>query len=340
MMQTLGTRDVLRCILLNVPKGPNLACPSQCLTADKPASNPILWKETLAQRRERVTLASWDGPRLAGLASAHMRSGYRAWEIDRLFLAGDAGNSSPDDSPFYTAPLTRGEDAGNRIANPNTVALELLEQMARETGKLYAERVFLRLPVKSRIYVLARQAGYFPYYEETLMESGALLEPQRPEPQRPEPRHQASQPENLREETPEDHFPLFQLYCAATPQPVRTAVGMTFDQWRDAQEPSSHRQSWVLKRDGRVLARLAISWCGQVKGGEVMVAPSNPELWSEMVEWALNQGGMHRWLVPDYQDMVSRLLLRRQFRAVSSYSVMIKTVAVPVARPGMVTVEA
>ncbi|PKB72499.1 MAG: hypothetical protein BZY75_06570 [SAR202 cluster bacterium Io17-Chloro-G7] len=333
-MQTLRTRDVLRCILLNVPKGPNLACPSQCVTGDKPASNPILWKETLAQRRERVTVASWDGPRLAGLASARIRSGYRAWEIDRLFLAGNAGNSSPHDSPFYTAPLTRGEDTGDHIANPNTVALELLEQMARETGKLHAERVFLRLPVKSRIFVLARQAGYFPYYEETLMESGVSLEPQRPEPQH------ASQLVNLRESTPEDHFPLFQLYCAATPQPVRTAVGMTFDQWRDAQEPAGNRQSWVLKGDGRLLARLAISCCGQVKCGEVMAAPSNPELWSELVEWALNQGGMHRWLVPDYQDMVSRLLLRRQFRAVSSYSVMIRTVAAPVARLGMVTVEA
>ena len=330
MMRTLRRRDVLRCILFNVPKGPNLACPSQCLTGDKPASNPILWKETLAQRRERVTVASWDGSRLAGLASAHIRSGHRAWEIDRLFLAGADGDLSISDEPFSTAPLRRDEESQHVNANPNKVALELLEQIARETGQLKAERIFLRLPAKSRIFLLARQAGFFPYYEETLLESGGPVEPQQP----------AKTPENWGELTPEDYYPLFQLYCAATPQPVRTAVGMTFYQWRDAQEPVGNRQTWISKCDGKVVSRLGLSSCGQVMTGEVLADPSNPELWAELVGWALNQGGTHRWLVPDYQEMVSTLLLRRQFRVVSSYSVMIKTVAALVAKPGMLTVEA
>lgn len=330
MMQTLRTRDILRCILLNVPKGPNLACPSQCITGDKPASNPNLWKETLAQRGERVTVASWDGSRLAGLASARIRSGRRAWEIDRLFLACGEWDLSTDGDPFSIAPISRDEDGQHPNANPNLVALELLEQIARETGQLKAERIFLRVSTKSRIFTLARQAGFFPYYEETLLESGGDVEPQQPAPQ----------PENWQELTNEDYYSLFQLYCNATPQPVRTAVGMTFDQWRDSQESLRHRQTWISKRDGRVVARLGLSRCGQVKGGEVLADPGNPEMWEALVAWAMNQGGMHRWLVPDYQEMVSRLLLRRQFRVVASYSVMIKTVAAPVARPGMVTVEA
>lgn len=330
-MQTLRTRDVFRCILLNVPKGPNLACPSQCLTGDKPASNPVLWKETLAQRRERVTVASWDGPRLAGLASARIRSGHRAWEIDRLFLACDSEDLSTNGDPFPSAPIGRGDESQHINSNPNLVALELMEQIARETGPLKAERIFLRLPTKSRVFTLARQAGFFPYYEETLLESAGALEPQQ---------HPATPPENWQESSPEDNFSLFQLYCAATPQPVRTAVGMTFDQWRDAQEPPGHRQTWISKCDGRVVARLGLSWRGPMMGGEVMADPGSPEMWAAMVEWALNQGGTQRWLVPEYQEMVGSLLLRRQFRMVSSYSVMIKTVAAPVARPGMVTVEA
>ena len=330
MIQALRTRDVLRCILLNVPKGPNLACPSQCITGNKTASNPTLWKETLASRRERVTVASWKGPRLQGLASARMRSGHRAWEIDRLFLAGDAGGGSINGAPFSNDPISRGKESPNPNASPNTLALELLEQIARETGQLKAERIFLRLSANSRIFVLARQAGYFPYYEETLLESHVAVEPQEP----------ATPPENWRELTPEDHYSLFQLYCAATPQPVRTAVGITFDQWRDAQESTGHRQSWVSKSNGKVVARLGLSWRGKVMGGEVLAEPGNPGLWAALVEWALNQGGMQRWLVPDYQEMVSSLLLRRQFQEVSRYSVMIKTVAAPVAKPGMVTVEA
>ena len=338
MMQTLRTRDVLRCILLNVPKGPNLACPSQCITGNKTASNPILWKETLALRRERVTVASWKGPRLQGLASARMRSGHRAWEIDRLFLAGDAGDVSINGDAlsgesFSNNPLSRYEESPRHNPSPNLVALELLEQIARETGELKAERIFLRIPADSRIFILARQAGYFPYYEETLLESGVPGVPM-------EPQQLASPPENWRELTAEDYYPLFQLYCAATPQPVRTAVGLTFDQWRDAQECTGHRESWISKSNGKVLARLGLSWRGQVMGGEVLADPGNPELWAASVEWALNKGGMQKWLVPDYQEMVSSLLLRRQFQAVSRYNVMIKTVVAPVAKPGMVTVEA
>ncbi|HIN04751.1 MAG TPA: hypothetical protein EYM65_00730, partial [Dehalococcoidia bacterium] len=171
MMQTLRARDVLRCIIQNVPKGPNLACPSQCLTGDKPVSNPILWKETLAQRRERVTVASWDGPRLAGLASARIRSGQRAWEVDRLFLACDSGDLLTGAEPFSSAPINRESQGQQTNANPNLVALELLEQIARETGQLRAERIFLRVSTKSRIFLLARQVGFFPYYEENLLES-------------------------------------------------------------------------------------------------------------------------------------------------------------------------
>jgi len=329
-MQTLRARDVLRCIIQNVPKGPNLACPSQCLTGDKPVSNPILWKETLAQRRERVTVASWDGPRLAGLASARIRSGQRAWEVDRLFLACDSGDLLTGAEPFSSAPINRESQGQQTNANPNLVALELLEQLARETGQLRAERIFLRVSTKSRIFLLARQVGFFPYYEENLLESSTPWEPQTG----------AMPPENWSEATPEDAFSLFQLYCAATPQSVRTAVGMSFDQWQDSQEPLGHRQTWISKVDGKVLARLSLSRCGQVKVGGVLAHPDNPELWEKAVDWALSQGRKHRWLVPDYQEMVSSLLLRRQFRLVSSYNVMIKTVAVPVARPGMVAVEA
>ena len=70
MMQTLRSSDVLRCILLNVPKGPNMAYSMEGLACGKAVSKSIVWKETLAGRRQRVTLAQWDGFHLAGLASA------------------------------------------------------------------------------------------------------------------------------------------------------------------------------------------------------------------------------------------------------------------------------
>ena len=75
-------------------------------------------------------------------------------------------------------------------------------------------------------------------------------------------------------------------------------------------------------------------------GGEGVERGGTAGVLAAWVEWSMRQGGVQRWLVPDYQEMVSNLLLSRQFRAVSRYSVMIKTVAAPVAKPGMVTAEA
>ena len=200
----------------------------------------------------------------------------------------------------------------------------------REAGERRAERVFLRLPPRSPIFKLAQRAGFFPYFEETLMESrsadgandarSGLLD--------------------WRELLPEDNYSLFQLYCATTPQPIRAGTGLTFDQWRDAQGSRGRRSDWILKRDGRVVAWVGLSKYGKPTVAEVLVTPASPELWEPVVERALCEGGTHSWLVPDYQQTVGNLLLRRQFREVARYSVMIKTVAAAVAKPAMAAVEA
>ena len=108
-MQTLRPSDVLRCMLRNLPKGTNLACSAKGVIGGKLEANPLLWPllctETLAQRQNRVTVLKWadrdssEGP-LAGLASARVRSGYRAWELDRLYLANNPMMASP--SPHLT----------------------------------------------------------------------------------------------------------------------------------------------------------------------------------------------------------------------------------------------
>ncbi len=319
-MQTFRSSDIFRCVLLNLPKGTNLVFTSDLITGNKPASNSVLWKETFAQRRQRATVAQWDGNHLTGLASARARSGHRAWEVDRLYLDIDFGESLSNQS----------SDGLGRHPDLNTFALELFEYIVREAGERRAERIFLRLPPRSPISKLAQRAGFFPYFEETLMESrradgangagSGLLDWQ--------------------ELLPEDNYSLFQLYCAATPQPIRAGTGLTFDQWRDAQGSRGRRSDWVLKRDGRVVAWVGLSKHGEATGAEVLVAQASPELWEPAVERALSKGGTHTWLVPDYQETVGNLLLRRQFREVAQYCVMIKTVAAAVAKPAIAAVEA
>ena len=324
MMQTLRPSDVLRCILHNLPKGANLACPAKAIASDKPEANSLLWKETLAQRRNRVTVLKWadrnsSKTSLACLASARVRSGYRAWELDRLFLPSDSGDG-----------VATGSSHVNGIMRPQTIALELLDGIVLEIGARRAERVLLRIPSGSPMFTLARQAGFFPYFEETLLEKLTDF------PQRNLVASQVPWQDLL----PEDQYSLFQLYCAATPQPVRTAMGLTFDQWRDNQDWGGRHRNLVAKHGGKVVAWLGLSRCGQVTSVEGLVQPGMPELWESLVERSMEQGAPHRWLVPDYQDSMTQLLLRRHFTEVAYYTVMIKMVAVPVGKHGMATVEA
>ena len=352
MMQTLSTGDIVRCILFNQPKGPNLAYTMQGLTSGRAATRYSVWKETLAQRHQRVTVARWDGVQLAGLVSAHVRSGHRAWEIDQLFLSDDqAGDQANDqanaranvqasnradsqDRHFYSENGRRGNIGQERKSDPQLVALEILEYMVQQAGESNAERVFLRLPFDTPIFAAARRAGFFPRYEEVLLESRIDRQPGS------QSQSNSTLGSHWEELSPEDNYSLFQLYCAATPQPVRTAVGLTFDQWRDSQEYLSQRRSWVSKRNGKVVGWLGLSRCGRATAAEAMAHPEFPELWEGLVERALYQGGLVRWLVPDYQEPAAGLPVRRQFHDTARYLMMIKTVAVPVGRPEMATVEA
>ena len=79
---------------------------------------------------------------------------------------------------------------------------------------------------------------------------------------------------------------------------------------------------------------------------------SNSRLWEEslaqrrhrvnevLVAQTVDQGGRQSWLVPDYQKEIPGLLLKRRFKEVARYCMMIKTVAVPVLSHGMAPVEA
>ncbi len=316
MMQTSRISDALRGVLLNAPRGPNLACPRVSVSSMRPLRNATLWKEVLAQRRDRVTVAWWDGLHLRGLASAHIRTGYRAWEIDRLYLL--------DGCVRTRANGYRGNDSSY------TAAPELLERMVQMAGERRAERVFLRVPSKSPLLSLARRSGFFPYFEETLLE-GRGGQSQR----------DGASAAELQERLPEYDHALFQLFCAATPQQVRVGLGLTFDQWLHAQEPRPQgRREWVTKNGGRITGWLGLGSRGRVEEGDLLAHPDFPELLPGLLEAALGPPGLQRWLVPNYQEVTTSLLLRHGFREVACYTMLIKTLAIPVMCRGLAPVEA
>ena len=316
-METVRVTDAVRCLLQNVPKGPNLACPKGSLLSAKEPGHTTLWRETLARRRDRITIVSWDGLRLSGLVSARTRAGRRVWEVDRLY-----GPSLPNRVPTNGRPSNE---------SPAPVFLALLEELVQAVGSRDCERVLVRLPWNSPIVDLVRRAGFFPYFEESLLEG----------------RLRGSKPDGLaptgplQERLPQDDYPLFQLFCAATPQPVRVGLGLTFDQWRDAQERQSQAtREWVLQYEDRITGWLRLRTHQGVEEGIVMAHPDHPDSLQTIIQAALARNGLHKWLVPDYQEMERTLLLRRGFRETARYTALIKTLAAPVTRPGMAAVEA
>lgn len=313
MMETFHIGDALRCVLLNEPRGPNLACSPDALSGPAAFGKMTLWRDILRQRRHRVTLGWWEGFRLASLASVRAGAGLRVWEVDHLHLP-----ASPEEAP---------SDGGYDQENPR--CYELLEQLARTVGQQAGERIFLRLPADSPAVPLARRAGFFPYFEETVLE-GQAGSPKAGGP-----------PVSCRERWPQDDHALFQLFAAATPPQVRAALGLTFDQWQGARDlhPRWSRE-WVSPHNGRITGWLGLSSRSGVVQGQLLVHPDHPEVGPALMGLGLARGGFQRWLVADYQGSVTDRLGRCGFREVARYALLVKTVTARVLSRGMAPVEA
>ena len=317
MIQAFRISDVLRCIFLNMHEGPNLVWPRDGFSGAEPPGKGTLWKETLVQRRNRVTLAKWGGAQLLGLVSASARTEDRVWELDRLFL--------PHDSVAFRCPPAQRNEPWQAYSK------ELLGVLMEEVGQRRAERIFLRLPSRSPIFPIARSAGFSSYVEETVLEGwgrGTRAAP-------------AMTPVQLREKAPQDDHGVFQLFSDATPQSVRVVTGLTFNQWIDTRKSGRRaRTEWVAESDGRITGWLGLTQRRWGVRAEALVHPGKPDLWEVLVERALARKGLLRWLVPEYQELVASLLLRREFHEVAQYTLLIKTLAVPVVDRRMAPVEA
>ena len=135
---------------------PNLAVTRSHFATGRVPS-PAAARELLKPGRSQATVVAWDRLRVHAVASARMRGGPRAWEVDRLHL-------------------------GDPVK-----AEELLEALTQAAWARGAQRVYLRVPYGSSIVDLARRSGFFPCFSETLLEgdggrspAGLPLRPRQP----------------------------------------------------------------------------------------------------------------------------------------------------------------
>jgi hypothetical protein len=75
---------------------------------------------------------------------------------------------------------------------------------------------------------------------------------------------------------------------------------------------------------------LAFDFHGRVGVGRVLHRPDHPEVLASLLTAACGRPGEQSWLVPDYQEPVVTTLLRNGLRETGRYTMLIKTVAVPV----------
>ena len=305
--------DALRCVLVNAPGGANLAAPTESVVRRRPLRNSTLWRQSLARNQTRVTVGDWNRMDLSGLASARMRSGVRAWEVDRLHQ----------------------QDPGQ--------VLDLLEQVVSAAGSRGAEKVFLRVPSDSPVVDTARRVGFFPYYDEIHLTRPAVVAGQAYESAGvtedatgPQAGHFGRFAPGDR--TAPDNHGLFQLYCAATPQGVREGIGLTIDQWSDSQEPAQPRRSEaLLKLDGKIVGWRMSESFGQTAAGRVVAHPSHPDVMAHLMRMSCDTLD---WLVPGYQENTVDLLTRQGMCEAGRYIMLIKTVTAPVINREFSYVEA
>ena len=302
MITAFRIGDALRCVLINAPGGANLAAPTESVVRCRPLRNSTFWRQSLVRNANRVTVGDWNGIDLSNLASARVRNGVRAWEVDRLHL------------------------------KETEQALELLEQLVTAAGAHGAEKLFLRLPSDSGMVDSARRVGFFPYYEEIHLVGEGLMGDPGDDVNNDSEKYQT---ENRAES---DSHGLFQLYCAATPQPVRDGIGLTFDQWWDAQEqPQARRVEKVLNENGKIIGWQMREPFGAAAAGQVLAHPNHPDVMPKLIE--MSQNTPH-WLVPSYQENAVDLLTRQGLQESGRYTMLIKTVTAPVKNRELSYVEA
>ena len=316
MNQQFRVSDILRGLAMNTPIGPNFASPDGGRQAQ---TGLALWKRMLWEQKHRLTIVDWNGLHLDGLVSARTATG-RVFQVDHLHLPHLQSSNG-------AGPGISNSKEGLGSAGP----LRLLESLVKLAGSRGAERLFLRLPSGSPALRLAQQTGFFPHFQEIQWEGEA-----------PEPSLDSQRTSSLFSvRQSEDEHRLFQLFSACTPAPVRTAVGVTLEQWQDWQSLwPRQRQEWTASAEGRIRGWVALSRNNNAVEARLMAQPDWPEMTNRLIMLATESPGPHRWLVPDYQAQVSERLQTMGWRETTRYNMLINRVAVPVESPGMAPVEA
>jgi hypothetical protein len=201
----------------------------------------------------------------------------------------------------------------------------LLTRAVQAAGAEGAEKLFLRLAADSDLFVSAREAGFLPYQEEVLYATDRVLE---------------TPHAGCRAATPADNYPLFRLYTACTPEPVRRHEAVTYAEWQAGTERRWLRNSvqLVSERNGSIDAHVRASRLAQGVLVDLLLSPESMPDAAGIMAAALQslEGGANGpvlALVPAANDGLARRLEEVGFRAAGDYVSLVHRTTRPMALP-------
>ena len=200
----------------------------------------------------------------------------------------------------------------------------LLEGAAAGAAAAGAERVFLRLADGCAAIALARRAGFFPCYGETLYRAAPVPSESS--------RGLFDADSRLRVRAPSDDYALFRLYNAAAPVSVRQMYGMTLEQWAASRERAPGRLRERVFDDAAELKGVVRTSAPRL-GAAILDVELHPDYIALAPDFAdcglreLSGARSAMCVVPEYAPHMARALEARGFSAEARFAVLVKTMA-------------
>lgn len=261
----------------------------------------------LPLRERRHTWVWGDGVRIGGAVSVKSGAAATAWQVDYLH-AGDEER-----------------------------CVALLESVSAAAAKRGVRKLFLRLSTTSPLIDGARRAGFSRYTEDYIYRYGG---------ERGQRAAPAPQPYPLRPRTGGDEYGLFELYNAAVPLPVRTAEGMTLEEWRESRDPGprlEQRKEFVLHKQGSLVGWLRVNAARGTGCFEIM----SHQLEEDGLKWLVNYGltcldgrSPIFCVVPAFHGQLQGLMESSGFEQVAECAALVKEIAIKVKEPQFIPMRA
>jgi len=229
-------------------------------------------------------------------------------------------------------------DVVNLHAEPefDSVAADLIEQVAACAGSHAARRVFLETPHGGRGLDVARRAAFERFSSNELHVLAPGFKVERTDVFEARPRLRA------------DEQSLFQLYMSAVPAQVRAAEAMTLEEWaalypgRKRWQPSftGSRQQYVWELGTSLVGWMELTFGQRSQYIELLVNPRYEDAADRLVRYALLQVSPKApvyILARDYQSSLAIALQRTGFRLAAQNELFVKLLAARVREPRLVT---